>query len=57
MINLTAPSNVKVVIKETTTKTMSHYFRKLSTNMILRNSAQKLKKASLTFDKVNELEK
>ena len=57
MINLTAPSNVKVVIKKTTTKTMSHYFRKLSTNMILRNSAQKLKKASLTFDKVNELEK
>ena len=25
--------------------------------MILRNSAQKLKKASLTFDKLNELEK
>ena len=29
----------------------------LNLNMILRNSAQKLKKASLTFDKLNELEK
>ena len=29
----------------------------LNLNMILRNSTQKLKKASLTFDKVNELEK